>query len=408
MKRFRKDDRALVEMRTDRELPESPSMPGRDEVQRAILKALVDTEQRSVLANMSCWIVTAIAAIFLPTAIYFVFPLIFRLVAMVGTRTTFARLRAALEEDRPIAREYLLLAAALVVGGAAWGATLLPILAYPTLHPARLLVGGGTLVGMSIIATMLSPAPRLAFSFAIGFLGAFGAGLVITGTPGGLTLMLGMAILFLIFIAYSHASTFSHRRAAQLLVENRRLSDDLRASLERALHMADHDSLTGLFNRRAFFAHTKQVPWAKRLVIMIDIDHFKTINDRYGHAVGDVVLKRIGRVIRTVLQEEVGADHFAARLGGEEFAVMVPCGPTFENRALTDMLHRRIAGIAEQMEIEGLVTTASLGVSVMDRQQTLDEALHNADTALYRAKAQGRNRTEYALMSARMTTIQSA
>ncbi|UYH53814.1 GGDEF domain-containing protein [Qipengyuania sp. SS22] len=383
-------------------------MPGHDQVQRAVLKSLVDTEQRSVIANLSCWVVTAIAAIFLPTAIYFLFPLIFRLVAMVGTRTTFARLRSALDEDRSFAREYRLLAVALVVGGAAWGSTLLPILAYPTLHPARLLVAGGTLVGMSIIVTMLSPAPRLATFFALGFLGAFGAGLVITDTPDGLILMLGMTILFLIFIAYSHASTFSQTRSAQLLVENRRLSDDLRASLERALHMADHDSLTGMFNRRAFFAHTKQALWAKRLVIMIDIDHFKTINDRYGHAVGDVVLKRIGRVIRTVLEEEVGTEHYAARLGGEEFAVMVPCGPTFENRALTDTLHRRIAGIAEQMEIEGLVTTASLGVAVMDRQQTLDEALHNADTALYRAKAQGRNRTEYALMSAKMAAIQSA
>ncbi len=69
MKRFRKDDRALVEMRTDQELPEAAPVPGRDEVQRAVLKALVDTEQRSVLANMSCCIVTAVAAIFLPTAI---------------------------------------------------------------------------------------------------------------------------------------------------------------------------------------------------------------------------------------------------------------------------------------------------------------------------------------------------
>jgi len=408
MKNFREDDRAPVQGRTEQELSEPAPMPGHDLVERAVLKGLVDTEQRSVIANLSCWAVTAVAAIFLPTAIYFLFPLIFRLIAMVGTRTAFARLRAALKDDRPIEREFRLLIAALVVGGAAWGITMLPVVAYPTLHPARLMVGGATLVGMSIIATMLSPAPRLAFSFAIGFLGAFGAGLVVTGTPGGLTLMLGMAILFLIFIAYSHASTFSHTRAAQLLVENRRLSDDLRASLERALHMADHDSLTGMFNRRAFFVHAKQAPWAKRLVIMIDIDHFKSINDRYGHAVGDVVLKRIGRVIRTVLQEEVGADHFAARLGGEEFAIMVPCGPTFENRALTDRLHRRIAGIAEQMEIEGLVTTASLGVAVMDRQQTLDEALHNADTALYRAKAQGRNRTEYALMSAKMAATQSA
>ncbi|MEX0343200.1 MAG: diguanylate cyclase [Erythrobacter sp.] len=367
------------------------------EVKRAILRGIVDTEKRSVIANIFCWFVTAVAACFLPNASLFILPLAFRLLAMVGTRTGFARVRAALSDERPLARDYRLLVASLLVGGAAWGATLVPVLAFPTLHPARLLVGGGTLVGMSIIITMLSPVRTLAAAFVIGFLGTFCAGLLITGASESLALMTGMTILFLIFIVYSHASTFGHERSAELLVENRRLGESLRTSLERAIYMADHDSLTGLLNRRAFFGHAKQAEWAKRLAVMIDIDHFKRINDRFGHAMGDLVLERVGPAIKDVLNRHVGSEHIAARLGGEEFAVMFPYRSLGEHLRTTEALHRQIAAIGRDLKVEGLETTASLGVVVTDRLQTLDEALHDADTALYRAKALGRNRTEYAV-----------
>lgn len=386
----------LLPKRAEQDLARKHGIPREREVRRAILKGLVDTEQRSVIANLSCWFVTAGAAFFLPNASYFILPLLFRLLAMVGTRAGFANMRSALREERGIARAFNWLAASLFVGGMAWGSTMLPILAFPTLHPARLLVGGGTLIGMSIIVTMLSPMRGLALSFSSGFLGAFGLGLYLTGAADGLALMAGMTILFLIFIAYSHASTFGHERSAKLLVENRRLGESLRVSLERAMHMADHDSLTGLFNRRAFFTYAERVGWPRRLVIMIDIDHFKSINDRFGHATGDRVLESVGEAIVEVLKTQVGPDHIAARLGGEEFAIMMPFRSIAENRHTTEALHKNIAEIAARLDVSGLVTTASLGVFIADGDAKLDDALHEADTALYRAKALGRDRTEYA------------
>ncbi|WP_370187206.1 GGDEF domain-containing protein [Qipengyuania sp.] len=370
--------------------------PEQAKVQRAILQAVVDTEQRSVLANLLCWVIAAVAAFFLPTAQYFVFPLVFRLVAMVGTRTAFAQVRSALRDNLPLLTKLRWLAAALFVGGAAWGSTLLPVMAHPTLHPARLLVGGGTLIGMSIIITMLSSVPRMALSFAAGFLGAFGGGLWSEGAHDALELTAGMAIILLIFIAYSHASTYGQTQSAQLLVENRRLGKDLRASLEGAMHMAEHDELTGLLNRRAFFSYAELTEWTPRVVAMIDIDHFKAINDRFGHAVGDAVLERVGRAMRDVLERDLGDQSLAARLGGEEFAVMMPDRSDSEARKTIDALRKAIAAVGPELEAPGLVTTASAGVARLDAGQTLDEALHHADAALYLAKAKGRDRTEWA------------
>lgn len=385
-----------MRMPTELGLPEPLRRSEHAKIQRAILQALVDTEQRSVLANLSCWVMTAVAAAFLPTAEYYLFPLLFRLVAMVGTRTAFAQVRAALVEQGPLLVKMRWLAASLVVSGAAWGATLLPVLAHPTLHPARLLVGGSILIGTSIIVTMLSTIPRLALSFVAGFLGAFCGGLWLTGAPDALELTIGMMILFLIFIAYSQASTFGQRQSAQLLVENRHLGEELQDSLESAMHMADHDGLTGLLNRRAFFSYAELTEWTARVVVMIDIDHFKTINDRFGHAVGDRVLERVGDAFREVLDGDHGADHLAVRLGGEEFAVMLPDRGESETNRTVEALRRAIAVIGHDMPEEGLVTTASAGVAPLKPGQTLDEALQHADIALYVAKANGRNRTEWA------------
>ena len=384
-------------MMTEREPPKQARPREQAEVQRAILQALIDTEERSVLANLSCWAIAAAAAIFLPTAHYYLFPLLFRLLAMVGTRTGFAQVRAALKADAPLRMRMRWLAASLVVGGAAWGATMLPVLAHPTLHPARLLVGGSTLIGMSIIVTLLSTVPRLALSFSAGFLGAFCGGLWLTGADDALVLTIGMAMLFLIFIAYSHASTFGQRQSAKLLVENRRLGAELQKSLQSAMHIADHDSLTGLLNRRAFFSYAELTEWTKRMVVMVDIDHFKTINDRFGHAVGDTVLERVGRAFREVLDGDSANDYLAARLGGEEFAVMLPDGAESDIRRTVETLRRAIAAVGRDMALEGLVTTGSAGVAPLDPGQTLDEALQHADIALYSAKANGRDRAEWAM-----------
>lgn len=378
------------------DLPREDFARDQSKVHRAVLQALVDTEQRSVLANLSCWVMTAAAAAFLPTAEYYVFPLLFRLLAMVGTRTGFAQVRAALANDGPLRVKMRWLAVSLVVGGAAWGATMLPVLAHPTLHPARLLVGGSTLIGMSIIVTMLSTVPRMALSYSLGFLGAFCGGLWFTGAPDALELTIGMILLFAIFITYSHASTFGQRQSARLLVENLRLGRELRTSLDQALHLAEHDGLTELLNRRAFFANAEQANGAHRMVVMLDIDHFKTINDRFGHPVGDTVLERVGRALRNVLHREVGSGYLAARLGGEEFAVLLPEMPDAETRRIVEALRAAIAAVGRDMAVDGLVTTTSAGIAPLKSGESLDDALLCADTALYDAKANGRDRAEWA------------
>lgn len=365
-------------------------------VQRAILQALVDTEKRSVIANLLCWLLAAVAAALLPTAKYFIAPLVLRMAGMACTRTAFGRLRASLARQARIRSDFNWLAAALVLGGAAWGATMLPVFSHPTMHPARLLVAGSTLIGMSVIVTMLSPVPRLALSFIAGFLLAFTGGLWLTGAPDAAALAIGMTLLSCIFLAYTHASTFGQMQSAQLLVENKRLSEDLQASLERALHMADHDSLTGLLNRRAFFSYAELTDWTARIVIMVDLDHFKTVNDRFGHAMGDRVLDRVGRGMRTVLNRRLGADYLAARLGGEEFAVMIPASPDIDSRLVVADLRTVIASVGPELAGDDMVTTASLGIALLGPGQTLDEALQLADAALYLAKASGRNRVEWA------------
>jgi len=171
---------------------------------------------------------------------------------------------------------------------------------------------------------------------------------------------------------------------------HKRLETELRV-------LATTDLLSGLNNRRAFMEkgealleHCRRYHAACG-ALMIDIDHFKSINDRFGHPVGDEAIRAAGRAIQNVLRE---AD-IVGRLGGEEFAVLLPHA---DPRGLQDTAER-IRTSFEDMEIvldsgESLRFTVSLGMATfVPPDQTLEQLLINADLALYRAKAEGRNRT---------------
>jgi diguanylate cyclase (GGDEF)-like protein len=163
----------------------------------------------------------------------------------------------------------------------------------------------------------------------------------------------------------------------------------LEASLAEA---AATDTLTRLLNRRAMLELVDHI--LKRLIpqsrvcafFLLDIDHFKKINDTYGHETGDEVLKAVSRAIKA----ELNADEAAARWGGEEFLLMWPdCHPTqAEHRA--NRLRELIA--SQRWLKDGKPVTISGGVIVMTAGMSFDEALSRADIALYKAKEQGRNR----------------
>lgn len=164
--------------------------------------------------------------------------------------------------------------------------------------------------------------------------------------------------------------------------------------------LATTDMLTGLANRLSFHERAgSEISRARRykrplVVIMADIDHFKRINDRYGHATGDAALRAVATALQDTLR---GAGDFVARLGGEEFAILVPeaCG---ESAAiLAERLRSAIERVTVPVGERHIAVSASFGVAEWHAaEKTLDAALSRADAALYRAKAEGRNRVALA------------
>jgi len=175
--------------------------------------------------------------------------------------------------------------------------------------------------------------------------------------------------------------------AARVRVQLRQL--DL---IERLEFLATRDSLTGVFNRRRFFelGSVMLAEFRGELVaMMIDVDHFKRINDAYGHQVGDAVLRQIASTIETTLPQ--GA--LFGRLGGEEFALLVRVRDAEEAMVYADRLRECVASVdLAQVEGSGLRCTISIGLSVAEGDVSLDAVLNEADRMLYRAKDEGRNR----------------
>jgi len=168
-------------------------------------------------------------------------------------------------------------------------------------------------------------------------------------------------------------------------------AEALRRELEAARDDARRDPLTGLANRRAFEdAFVKASDEAPPIcVALCDIDHFKSVNDRFGHAVGDRVLKVIAEALR-----EACGEHVVARYGGEEFAILFTGVTTDEAVATLDRARGTVAGkkyrLRETDAPLGAVTFSG-GVSAHEAGEVMGSALGRADRLLYAAKAAGRN-----------------
>lgn len=180
-----------------------------------------------------------------------------------------------------------------------------------------------------------------------------------------------------------------------LMLRMHRLRERRRQYIE-AHDAITRDSLTGLLNRRSFESHAQAVlevlaPEARAGLLILDIDHFKRINDRHGHAIGDEVLKHVARSIGATL----GTTTPVFRMGGEEFCWIAEATNFAELAGLAD---RVLAGVrALEPSSEGgvlLRLTASIGWTGLARGGTLQEAMQEADSALYDAKAKGRDRVQ--------------
>ena len=157
--------------------------------------------------------------------------------------------------------------------------------------------------------------------------------------------------------------------------------------LHESMHKAETDSLTGLFNRRAFdeklsraFHHAMRQKDSSLSLVLLDIDHFKSINDQYGHQAGDVFLCKMADILRSVIREEVD---FAFRFGGDEFAIVI-----FADHLLACEKARQVLQLMENKVSIGIT---DINPSTPDGL-TLEEFIHRADKALYEAKNLGRGR----------------
>ncbi|MEE8203015.1 MAG: PleD family two-component system response regulator [Alphaproteobacteria bacterium] len=180
-------------------------------------------------------------------------------------------------------------------------------------------------------------------------------------------------------------------------VRHKRYQDILRTTYHRSISLAVTDTLTGLYNRLYLTSHLgslleRVVEEDKPLAIaMIDVDHFKDVNDRHGHAVGDEVLREIAHR----LDQFSRATDLVARLGGEEFVIVMPETTVEAAQLVTARLRREVASapFGTTPVAGGLAVTVSIGVAgMLGDDDTPESLLKRADDALYAAKRGGRNR----------------
>ncbi len=175
-----------------------------------------------------------------------------------------------------------------------------------------------------------------------------------------------------------------------------RANEELEQAMEQLDEIAGTDELTGVLNRRRFFEESRlrlagTDEYQASALCMIDLDHFKKVNDRFGHQAGDLVLERFCQITRECLR---GSDLFG-RYGGEEFILLLPQ----TNQESGVQIAERIRLAFEQYPFDsiepGLKLSASIGATLHRWGETLEETLKRADKALYQAKSSGRNQTVY-------------
>lgn len=180
-------------------------------------------------------------------------------------------------------------------------------------------------------------------------------------------------------------------------IRRKRLHEQLKANYRRSLSLALTDELTGLYNRRYVFAHLNELlarapeSGSETAVMLFDIDHFKAVNDRWGHPAGDEVLRELAaRTTRQVRNVDL-----VGRLGGEEFIVVMPETSLSGAVVVADRVRAAVAGelFSLKENDEKLPVTISVGVAAtVDGNDQLEQLLKRADDALYAAKHAGRNR----------------
>ncbi|TDJ42576.1 MAG: GGDEF domain-containing protein [Gammaproteobacteria bacterium] len=202
---------------------------------------------------------------------------------------------------------------------------------------------------------------------------------------------------FLIWIGYTlalGAAVLISGEVAQLRTALTRRTRELEDTLERLHELAMRDDLTGLYNRRQLMEYlVRQKALADRdalgfTLCFVDLDHFKRVNDKFGHTRGDEVLKEFAEIAMKVVREE----DFVARIGGEEFVMVLINASLNDAEMVANRLRQQTQVMAIDPSDLGFSVTASVGIAMYGGGEEIEQLLDRADAAMYAAKNQGRNR----------------
>lgn len=199
---------------------------------------------------------------------------------------------------------------------------------------------------------------------------------------------------FLMIATMMPAMSVLAARFSKLRERLRRQKADLAHAVARIQELATRDELTGLVNRRHIQElmeqeHRRCVRSGHTFCLaVVDVDHFKEVNDRHGHAGGDEVLRTLAREMQAALR----MSDVLARWGGEEFVMMLSDSRAALARGGAERVRERVMGLRFQLDGGPLAITVSVGLAEHHAGETVSQTLERADRALYEAKAQGRNR----------------
>ena len=189
-------------------------------------------------------------------------------------------------------------------------------------------------------------------------------------------------LVLILFVVIMLSSLYQYTREISMK-RMQKMQEDLEFFLRR-------DSLTGLYNRRGYDDNIKNIEKASfGAILMCDIDYFKKINDTYGHEAGDCVLQEVAAKIKESIREE----DISVRWGGEEFFIFLYEVTLYEAYIIAENLRIKIENNTIIYHDDSIHTTLSIGISIIENDITIAEAIKDADEAMYLAKINGRNRT---------------
>jgi diguanylate cyclase (GGDEF)-like protein len=279
--------------------------------------------------------------------------------------------------------------ATMVLDGLAWGSLAWMLLGQSDEFDRWIGVWFSAVLAVNALVSVRHPSGFAAQTLCFGL--ACISGLLLNSGTEGWIRSAAFALLLVVMVVLQRPLARELAHGTRLQLANTNLSDRLQEALNRATQAAMTDTLTGLPNRRAFDAQLASLlaGGARHTfsLLVLDIDHFKLINDRHGHGVGDAVLESFAQRMQATLRPSDGC----CRTGGEEFVVLLP------NTELTTALataERLRSAVAHDALIRDPVlhATVSIGVTEFQAGDTARTITGRADGALYRAKSEGRNR----------------